>query len=97
MSPVLQEPRRLRRDAPILRIGNTPPFIDLLANAIDDGGMRVLLRLCGQLRFSEQERRLIPRSLLLSRLRNGRDELRRPSLGDDPLRRLARFIELPMP
>ena len=41
--PVLKQARRLRSYAPVIRVGQTPPFVNLVADRIDDRGVVVLL------------------------------------------------------
>ena len=47
MPPVLEEPRRLRGDLPVIRVRQAPPLIDLVAQVVDDGDRLVSLLCCG--------------------------------------------------
>ena len=97
MPPVLQEPRRFRRDLPLIGIGQRPPRVDVAADFVDDRSRVVLLLLRRKpLAFVEHESRLRGGFALL-RLRDRRDEFGAAPALDDLLRRLPRLIELPMP
>ena len=47
VAPVLEEPGRLRRHAPVVRILDRPPFVDFLAKLID-GGREVVFLVLGR-------------------------------------------------
>jgi hypothetical protein len=57
MAPMLQQARSLWCDAPVVRVLQRPPLVNLGANRVDDGGV-VLLRLCGQCVVEEKGRLL---------------------------------------
>ena len=94
MPPVLQQPRGLGSDAPVIGVGKFPPLIDLLTNRIDDGRVVVTLFLRGK--FVEQQGLLFGRTFALFRLGDRRDEIRATAGLDDLLRRLAGSVEFPM-
>ena len=80
--PVLEQQGRLRRNAPVVGIGDGSPLVDVPANFVD-GGSNVILLLCrGQtLPFVEDQLLLATttRPSPLPRLGNGRDELGPPT------------------
>ena len=93
--PVLKQPRRLRRHLP-LAFRQFPPRGDLLAHAVDD--VRVLVLLVGGVYFG---RGLVEGELALAtpqapRLGDGRDEGRLAPVLDDAVGRPP-LVELPMP
>src|SRR5690606_9944184 len=92
--PVLQQARSLGRDFPVSRGFQCAPAVDLGAHAVDDRRV-VLLRLRGEA-FVEEQCALLRGALLFSRSRDRRDELGAAAALDDSLRRLSRFVELPM-
>ena len=96
-APVRQEPRGLRRHAPGVRIRQLPPPVHSLADAADERGQVVLLRLGPErLRRRVEEDFLLLDALLFLRLRDRRDERDLAALGEDPVRRLAARVELPV-
>ncbi len=97
MAPMLEEPGRLRRDLPLIGVGQGTPGIHISADFIDDGSGVVLLFLGRKpLAFVEDKPGLRGR-LALFRLRDRRDELGTATELDDLLRGLAGLIEFPMP
>jgi len=94
VSPVLEQARRLGRDVPVVRVRQTPPGVDTLANRLDECVLLVLLGRSRQaLAFVEDEAGLL---LVLLRLRNRGDEFGVTPRLDDPLRRLSILIQLPV-
>ena len=99
MTPVLEETLGIGRDLPIVGVREAAPLVHVMAELVDDGRSRVVLLLLGRepLAFVENQFRLTRLFLALPRLGNGRDELGLAPALDNPLRRLAVFIELPIP
>ena len=92
-APMLQEPRRLRRHLPGAGIGKLAPPIHARADAADERGQVVLLRLGTEcLRGLVEDDLGLPRATLL-RLRDRRDERDLASLVADLVRRLAARVE----
>src|SRR3546814_4770721 len=89
--------RRLRRDLPVVGIWDQPPLVDLLADSIDDRGVRVLLLFGGKpFALVEQQRGLIAGSLALLGFGDRRNEFCSPAGSLDLLGRLTGFVELPV-
>ena len=96
-SPVLQEPRCLRGDLPLVWIWQVTPLVNELAQLIDDRSRVVRLSSCRETEaFVEDHRLLIGRGRALLRLGNRSDEVSTPAGFDDPLRRLALVVQLPV-
>ena len=96
MSPMLEQPSRLRRHLPFSRIGPLSPLIDLTADFVDDWGGIILL-LSGRKPFAVIEHHfLLCRLLALLWLWDRCDELRPSTVLDNPLRGLAIGIKFPM-
>lgn len=94
VSPVLKQARRLGRDVPVVRVRQTPPGVDTLANRLDECVLLVLLGRSRQaLAFVEDEAGLL---LVLLRLRNRGDEFGVTPRLDDPLGRLPVLVQLPV-
>ena len=93
--PVAQQPRRLRRHLPLV-LRQFPPRRDLLANAVDDVRVLILLARGVHFRRGLVERKLaLPTPLPLG-FRNGRDEGRLAAMFEDSVGGTA-IVELPMP
>ena len=95
--PVLEQPGRLRRHAPVARVADGPPLVHALPQLVDDRRGIVLLpggRDAGA--FVEDEPLLALRSLVLLRPGDRRDE---PSLAaglDDAPGRLPIGVQVPV-
>ena len=98
MPPMLEEALGIGRDFPIVGIREAPPLIHVVAEFIDDSRSRVVLLLLGgeSLAFVEDQFCLGRLCLALPRLGDRRDELGAAAALDNPLGRLAVFIELPI-
>jgi hypothetical protein len=98
VSPMLEQPCRLRRHLPLARIWQVAPVGDVLADFIDDRG-RVVLLLGGRniLRTAQDHLLLVLRQAALLRLRHRRDELGAAPALDDAVGRLVVRVQLPMP
>ena len=95
-APMLKESGGLRRDVPLIRIRQRTPAIDLNAKLINKGGGQLVLLLVGGEALPLVEYEVFLTLLLLFRLRDRGDELGLPAPFDQPVRRLARLVELPM-
>jgi len=98
VTPVLKKTLGIGRDFPVVGVGEAAPLVNVVAELVDNGRSRVVLLLLGREPFALIENYLLlpSRTLALPRLRDGRDELGAPAAFNNPLRRLALFIELPI-
>src|SRR6266700_3965083 len=94
---MLEEPSRLRRDLPLIGIGQGTPCVNITADFIDDRS-RIVLLLLGRkpLAFVEHKSRLCSHLMLL-RFRDRSDEFGTAAALDDLLRGLPSLIKLPVP
>ena len=84
-------------DLPLVWVRPAAPLIYMMAKLVDDRGLIVLLLFSGKpLAFVENDLLLIRLPLALPRPGNWRNELRAASRFDNPLRRLALVIKLPV-
>lgn len=98
VAPVLQEPGRGRCHPPRVRLLNLTPAIDVVAQFVDNRRRIVLLLLRGQSQtFIEDHSLLLTGTSLLLWLRNRSEKLYRPPTVQNPLSRLAMFIQFPVP
>ena len=95
--PMVKEAGCLRGDLPVVGVGKGAPSVNLVSDGIDDRGVVVCLFLGGNPLVIKPHLGLRGRSFLLLWLRNGRDEICASTAFGDPLGRLSRFIQLPMP
>ena len=96
-APVPEEPRRLGRHPPRGRIGKLAPAVHSVADIADER-RQVVLPGPGPERLRDPVEDDLPLDvLLLLRRRDRRDERDLPSLVDNPVRRLAACVELPVP
>jgi hypothetical protein len=80
-----------------LRLGQHPPAIDLLAHAVDDGGVFVLLLLAGNaLVIAVAQFALLARASLPARLGGGGQKFRAAALVDDLVRGPAVGVDFPV-
>jgi hypothetical protein len=94
--PMLKQAGGFRGDLPVVQILKATPLVHISAQLIDDRGWIVLLLLGREtFAFVKDHLDLLSRSLALSGLWNGRDELGAAPLLDDLLGRLPFFIKLP--
>ena len=77
-APVLQQPPRRRRHAPVFRIRQLAPRVHLAAYRPDDRGLRVLLARSGEV-FDPKPHRALSRSSALSPRRRNRRDVSVPS------------------
>src|SRR5689334_12201775 len=98
VTPMLEETLGVGRNFPIVGVGEAAPLVNIVAKLVDDGRSRVVLLLLGRepFAFVKNYLLLLRRALAFSGLRNGCDELGAAATVDNPLRRLAVFIELPV-
>ena len=94
--PVLKQACRLRRDMPVVRVGQAPPFIYLIANRIDDRGGVVLLVFWSKALCLHRRHQRYLLGFPLSGLGDRRDELGAAAGLDYFLSRLTLAIELPV-
>ena len=95
--PVLQQPRRLRRHVPLVRIREAPPQVNPLSELVNDRGRVILLLLGGEaLVCLEGQVPLALASPAFLWLGDRRDELRPPASRDQRVGRLAIPIEFPV-
>src|SRR3954471_17069269 len=97
MTPMLEQARRLRRDLPLVWVGQCTPRVDMASNLVDDRGDVVLLFGRGKTPALVENEPLLGCTLLLLRLRDWGDELGAPAAFYDPLGWLACLVEFPMP
>ncbi len=97
-APVLQQPRRLRRDQPLLRIAQAAPAVHVLADLVDDRGGVVLLLLGGEAVAAVQDQPALVRAPPpFLRLRHRGDQLRAAPQLEDAVGRLSVRVQFPMP
>ena len=94
MPPVLEQSCGFWGHAPIVGIGNGPPFVHLGTNAVDDARV-VLLLFCGDIAANVQFG-LVVFGFALFGLGDGRDEFSLTTRFDNLLGGLPRFIQLPV-
>ena len=99
MPPVLEEPGRFWRHAPIVRVGDASPIVHMATKFVDLGGCFVLLSGGREpLAFVKDQIHLDPcRSFAFLRFRDRRDEIGPAAFFDDLLRRLTLCVEFPVP
>ena len=95
-APVLEEPRRLGRHPPRGRVRQFAPPIHAVAHAADEGRQVVLLGAGLERLRGGVEDDLGLSFLLLLGFGDRRDERHLAPLGNDPVRRLAGLVELPV-
>ena len=99
VTPVMQQPGRLWRDPPLTEVGQRPPAVDGVTDAVD--GLRQLVLLAfsrGPLcLLVEAQRLLILTAFDLLRLGDRRDERNLSPPLPDVVGRLAFSVKLPMP
>ena len=94
-APVLQQTGCFRRRLPIAGVGDHAPFIDLIAQVIDEAGLGVLLFFGGEVvAFVEDE--FFLRGFPFAGLGDGRYEFRFAAAVDELAGGLAVRIQLPM-
>jgi len=95
--PVLEQPSRLWRDRPVLRIRQLAPLAHVPTQLVDGRDQLILLIFRRKpLAFIEHHVLLTACGLPLARLRNRRNKLSHLSLFDDLLSQLTLRIQLPM-
>jgi hypothetical protein len=98
MPPVLQQPRRLRRHLPLIRVRQAAPVVDIAADLVDEPRNVVLL--LGRRESvvdAEAQFCLSRRATPPLWQRDRRDQVTTPSRFNDAIGRLAVGIEVPMP
>ena len=97
--PVLEQAGGFGRDLPVVRVGQRPPLVHLLAHLVDDRSGVVLLLLRWRAPCPRRRRSAPACAAPLRFLRLGdrRDELGAAAGFDDLLGRLAVVVELPVP
>lgn len=95
--PVLPQATRLRGHLPLAGVRNPSPAVHLLAYAIDDGSVLVLLLRCGEIfPVTEHQGNRFGGILAFLWFWDGRDELGGASAFDDLLCRVPGFVQFPM-
>ena len=98
MAPVLEKAGGLRRDQPLVGIGQGTPGVHVAAHLVDHrGGVVLLLFGRESLALIENEVLLLDGLLPLLRLRDRRDELSAASSFEDFVSGLALSVQLPVP
>ena len=98
LPPVQEQPGGLRCNPPVVGAGNGPPLVNMPANLVHGGSDVVLLLLGGQAQSFVDDKLLLsaPGPPPLSGFGDGSHEFGPPAAFDDPLSRLALFIQLPV-
>ena len=93
--PMLEQPGGLGRNQPLIGIGKGTPGFDVGPNLIDDR-LRVVFLIFRRQSVLAAEHQLSLALPPLLRLRDRGDQIARPAPLEDPLRRLAVVVQLPM-
>ena len=98
VAPVLQQPRGLGRDLPLIGGRQVSPRLHVGADFIDDGRRVVFLLFCRKtIAGSKHKFRLVPGLSAPLRFWNRRDQFRAAAKLGYPVGRLAIGVQLPMP
>ena len=98
LPPVLQQPCRLGRDEPLVRVRQVTPRLDVGPHLVDDRRRIVFLLVRRKPRLIREEQLCLPTTLVtLLRLRHRGDEVRSAPCLDDAVRGLSVGVEFPMP
>ncbi|MDR1133355.1 MAG: hypothetical protein LBL05_04285, partial [Synergistaceae bacterium] len=87
MTPVLEQASGFRRDAPLGRIGNFAPCVDILANTIDNRRCAIFLFVGGYFIRAKKNIFLARIGFLFSRLRDWRVKISLTATLRDTMRR----------